>query len=95
MAAFPGVRVGAAAEVLWPEIMDPGIRILQQVPDDNENATSDSDDGAFLAPPAGDPSVTLTPEGIRSAGHDGGLAQDPGEIAVAAPGRTVALGFPG
>ena len=40
-------------------------------------------------------SVAGAEEGVGLAGADGGLAEDPGEVAVAVPGRAVAFGLAG
>lgn len=69
VAAFFGVRVGVAGEVVGA-------------------------DGAFLALPPGDPSVTFTQEGIRSAGTDGGFAQRTGDIAVRVRSSRCLWSFP-
>jgi hypothetical protein len=46
VAAFLDVRVCAAAEVIGAEITEPGVRILQQVPDDDEDGASDQRESA-------------------------------------------------
>jgi hypothetical protein len=76
VAAFLGVRVGVSAEVVGAEVTERGVRVLQQVPDDDEDGASDGDDGPVFAPPPGDPSVAFAQEGIGSADPDGGFAQD-------------------
>jgi len=62
------------------------------VPDDDKDGPADRDDGSLLATPSGDPSVALAEEGVGAAGRDGRLAQDSGQVTVAVPGCTVALG---
>lgn len=95
MVAFTGVRVGMAAEVVGAEVMESCVRILEQVPNDDQNGTSDGDDCAFLAAAPRDSSVAFAEEGIGSSDGDGGFAEDAGEVAVAVSGRAVALGLPG
>jgi hypothetical protein len=52
VAEFAGVGVGGAAGgVVGAEVMELCVRVLQEVPDDDEDGTSDGGDGAFLAPP--------------------------------------------
>lgn len=62
---FTGFGVGVAVEVLGTEVVEPGVRVLQEVPDDDEDGTADSDDGAFLAPSFGQP--PMSPRQIRPA----------------------------
>src|SRR6476469_1154825 len=50
---------------------------------------------AFVTSPFGDAPIPGTEEGIGSAGHHGGLAEDAGQVAVAVAGGAVALGFAG
>ena len=45
----------------------------------------------LLAAAAGDAPVAFAEEGVGPAGADGGLAEDAGQVAVAVPGRAVAL----
>ncbi len=42
------IRVGLAGVVIGAQIVEPGVRTPQQVPDDDEDGAADSDDGAFL-----------------------------------------------
>lgn len=92
-AAFTGGRAGAAAEVIGAEVLESCLRILQEVPDYDENGTSDRDQCAFPASPAGDPSVAFTKESARPSCTDGGFAEDPGRDSGCVPGRAVALSF--
>ena len=65
-------------------------RVVQQVPDDDQDGSSDGDDGLLLPATAGDPPVALTQEGVGSRRRDRGFAQDPGQVAVAVTGGAVA-----
>ena len=71
-----------------------GSRVGEQVPDDDQDGSADGDDRSFLSPPSGDASVAFAEEGVGSAGDGGGLAEDPGQVAVAVPGGAVALLLP-
>jgi hypothetical protein len=77
--------------VVGAEVGEGGSFVVQEVPDDDENGSSDSDDGFLPAATSGDPAVTLAEEGIGACGADGGFTEDPGQIGIAVPGRTVAL----
>jgi hypothetical protein len=45
---LPGVGVGTAAEVIGAEVMEPCVRVLQEVPDDDEDGASDGTMARFL-----------------------------------------------
>jgi hypothetical protein len=90
---FAGVGVGAFVEVVGAEVMEPGLGVLEEVPDDDKDGPSDGDDGTLLASASGDPSVAFAEEGFGPSSDDGGFAENPGEVAVAVPGGTVAFGL--
>lgn len=57
---FAGVRVGVvAAEVIGAKVMESGLGILQEMPDDDEDGPSDGDDGTLFASASGDSSVAF------------------------------------
>ena len=68
----PGV-VEVGAEVLVLRLV-----VVEQVPDDDQDRTSDRDDRFLLAASAGDPAVALTEEGVGPSGADRGFAENPG-----------------
>src|SRR3954465_11392710 len=78
-------------EVVGAEVGEAGLGVREQVPDDDQHGAADRDDGLLLPAASRDPTVTLAEEGGAASGHDGGLAEHPGEIPVAVPGRPVAL----
>ena len=85
------VRVDALVEEVAAEVGEAGGGVGEQVPDDDQDRTADCDDGFVLAPAAGDPPVPLAEEGVGARGADDGLAQDPGQVAVAVAGGVLAL----
>ena len=89
--AFLALRADAGVVELGAEVVEAGLGVGEQVPDDDQDRAADRDDGLLLAPPPGDPPVALAEEGVGLPGGDGGLAQDPGQVGVAVPGRAAAL----
>jgi hypothetical protein len=59
--------------------------------DDDEDGTAEGDDGSFGALLSGDASVVFAEEGGGSAGGDGCLAQDSGQVGVAVAGAGAAF----
>ena len=85
------VEVNAGVVVVGPEVAELGVVIAEQVPGNDEDRAADRDDGSFLAAPSGEAPVTLTQERVGLARADGGLAQDPGQVAVTVSGGAGAL----
>src|SRR4051812_10767159 len=84
--------VGAGVVVAGAEVDEVDVLIGEQLPDDGQDGAADRDDGAVLAAASGDPPVALAEEGVgASGGADRGLAEHPGQVAVAVPGAGVAL----
>src|SRR5712672_1361631 len=73
--AEPAVGVGAGLVVAVAEIGEPGLGVLEQVPDDHQDGAGHGDLGFGLAAAAGDPGVALAGEGGGAGGTDGGLAE--------------------
>jgi hypothetical protein len=67
-----------------------GPGVGHQMPDDDQRGTADRDEG-LLASAVGQTPVTLPRDGVGPARTDGGLAQHPGQAAVAVPGEATAL----
>src|SRR5262249_61126260 len=84
--AFGAVGAGVRVVVAWAEVVEAGVVIGQEVPDDDEDRASDGDDGFLVAAAAGDAVVALAQEGVGAAGGDGGFAEDPGQVGVAVAG---------
>lgn len=93
--AHPPVEVDAGVVVAGAEVEEWRVGVGEEVPDDHQDGSADGNDCPLGAPASGDAPVALAEEGIGAAGADGGLAQDPGEVAVAVPGARVALLAPG
>src|ERR1700732_2683347 len=64
------VGVGAGLVVAVAEVGEPGLGILQQVPDDDQDGAGHGDLGFGLAAAADDPGVTLAEEGSGSGSAD-------------------------
>jgi len=93
--ALLGFRVDVAGEVVGSEIVEHGLLVTEQVPDDHEDRAANGDDRAFFAASSGDASVAFAQEGVGPPGDYGRLTQDAGQVAVAVSGRAVALGLTG
>ena len=85
------LRVDAGVVVVGAEVVEAGVGVGEQVPDDDQDGAADRDDGLLLAAASGDAPVAFAEEGVGAAGGDGGLAEDPGQVAVAVAGGAVAL----
>jgi hypothetical protein len=70
------VEAGAEVVVL-------GVWVGERVPGDHQDGAADGDVGFAGAAAAGDPPVALAEEGVGAGGAEGGLAEDPGQVAVA------------
>src|SRR3712207_49219 len=90
-----GVGVDVAVVVVGAGVVEAGVGVGEEVPDDHQQGSVDRDDGFVLASSADEASVASTEEGVCPARSGHGLAEDPGEVAVAVPGRPVALGLAG
>src|SRR3954453_1975042 len=83
--------VGAGGVVVRAEVDELGLLVGEQRPDDDQDRAADRDDGAVLAAASGNPPVALAEEGVGAGGADRGLAEHPGQVAVAVPGAGAAL----
>ena len=72
-----------ALVVAGAEVGEPGGRVGEQVPDDDQDGAGHGDLGFGFAAAAGDPVVPLAEEGVRAGGADGGLAEGAAQVAVA------------
>src|SRR5262245_52224270 len=93
-AAFGGGR-DAFVVVVGSKVLEPGVGVGEEVPDDGQDLSADRDHGLLLAPSAGEAAVAGAGEGVGSAGHDRGFAERTSQVAVAVSGGAVALVFPG
>src|SRR2546425_1896487 len=77
------VGIGAGLVVAVAEVGEPGGRVFQQVPDDDQDGAGDGDLGFGFAAAAGDPVVALAEEGGGAGRAGGGLAEGPAQPGVA------------
>lgn len=91
----PAFDVDAAGVVFGSEVMEPGERVSEQVPDDDQDGTGDRDQGFEFATAFDDAPVTLAEEGLGARGRGGGLAERTLQIGVALTGATAAGDGPG
>src|SRR5215472_18053877 len=77
---------GVAWVELRAQVVEAGIGIGQQMPDDDQQRPADRDDGLLRAAASSDPPVALTEEGLGVTGRDRSLAQHPGQVGIAVPG---------
>ena len=75
--------IGAGLVVAGAEVGEPGGRVFEQVPDDDQDGPGDGDLGLGLAAAAGDPAVALAEEGGGAGRVDRGLAEGPAQPGVA------------
>ena len=71
-----GVGVDVAVVVVGAELVEAGVGVGEQVPDDHQHGAADRDDGFLFASSAGEASVAGAEEGVGPAGADHGLAQE-------------------
>src|SRR5665647_164533 len=83
--------VDAGVVVAGAQVVETGLGIGQEVPGDDQDGTADRDDGFLLASSAGDAPVALSQERVGLGCRHGGLAQGPGQVAVAVTGGPGAL----
>jgi hypothetical protein len=57
---FLAFRAGAVVVEVRTQVVEVGLGIGEQVPDDDQDGAADRDDGSLLAAAFGDPPVTLT-----------------------------------
>src|ERR1700731_619133 len=92
------VEVGAGLVVAGAEVGEPGGRVGEQVPDDDQDGAGDGDLGFGFAAAAEDPVVPLAEEGLGAGGAVGGLAEDAAQPSVAlafSPGPGAGSGLAG
>ena len=66
--ALLGCGVDVAVVVVGAEVVEAGVGVGEQVPDDHQDGAADRDDGLLLAASAGDASVAGAEEGVGPAG---------------------------
>lgn len=76
------------------EVGECGLFVGQQVPDDDQDGPADGDDGFLLSSASGDAAVAFAEESVGSGRADSGLAQNPGQVAIAVSGRAGAFLLP-
>jgi hypothetical protein len=89
--AFLAVVADAGVVEAGAEVVEAGVGVGEQVPDDDQDRAADGDQGLLLAAAFGDTPVAFAKESVGAGGTDGGFAEDAGQIAVAVPGTGVAL----
>jgi hypothetical protein len=77
--------------VVGAEVVEAGVGVGEQVPDDHQHGAADRDDRFLLTSSTHEASVTGAEEGVGPACSDHGLAQSSGEVAVPVSGRAVAF----
>src|SRR5215468_854585 len=77
------VLAGAALVPVGAEVVVAGLRVRQQVPDDDHDGAGDGDLGDGLAAAARDPGVPFAEEAAGTGGADGGLPGQAAGVAVA------------
>src|SRR4029450_9006632 len=82
---------GAGVVEVCTEVVEAGLFIAQEMPDDHQDGSTDRDDGFLLAASSSDPSVAFAEEGVGSSSAAGRFTQHPGGVAAAVPGGSVAL----
>src|SRR5215216_4005769 len=84
---------GVDAGVVEPgaQVVEAGVGVREQVPDDHQDGAAHRDDGPLGAAPSRDAPVALSQEGVGLAGGHGGLPEHAGQVAVAVPGGALAL----
>ena len=93
--ALAALDVGAGVVEAGSEVVVVGVRVGQQVPDDDQDGAADRDDGPLGATPPRDAPVAFPEEGVGPPGRDGGFAEDAGEVRVAVAGGAGAFAFAG
>jgi hypothetical protein len=73
-ASFAGCD--AAGVITGSEVVEADGELFQQVPDDDQDAAGDGNQGFELAAAARDPSVLLAEEGVGAGGCGGGFAEE-------------------
>jgi len=63
-AASPLCEVQPGVVEVRSEVLELGVGVAQQVPDDDQDGTADRDQRPLLASAAGDPSLALAEEGV-------------------------------
>jgi hypothetical protein len=84
-----------AGEVIGAKVMEAGVGVSEQVPDDHQHGAADGDDRLLLAATSREPAVSLTEEGVAASSHHRSLTQHPRQVAVAVSGGPTALGLAG
>ena len=77
------VGIGAGLVVAGAEVGEPGGRVSEQMPDDDQEGAGDGDLGLGLATAAGDPAVALAEEGGGAGRVGRGLAEGPAQPGIA------------
>ncbi len=87
--------VDSVGVVVDAEVGETGVGIVEEVPDDLEDATGDRDLSALFASTAGKTPVLLAEKGVGPAGRRGGLTESTFEVAVPFTSATVLGLLPG
>jgi hypothetical protein len=77
------------------KIVEGGFVVVEQVPDDDEDGTSDRDDGAFGSSAPGDAAIAFAEEGVGASDGNSGFTEDSGDVAVSVAGGGSAFLLPG
>jgi hypothetical protein len=91
--AAPGVGAGGAEP--WPQAGEPGLRVREQVPGDDQDGAAGRDVGALGAAAPGDAPAPLAGECAGLGGACGGVSGHGSEVGVAVAGGALAFLLPG
>ena len=83
---FLAFRAGAVVVEIGTQVVEAGLGVGEQVPDDDQDGAAESDDGSFFAATSGDAPVAFAEESVGLAGGYGGLAECAGQVAVTVSG---------
>ena len=89
--AHPAFDVDAAGVVVGSEVAEAGCRIVEQVPDDDEDGAGDRDERLEFAAAFDDAPVAFAEEGVGLGGGGGGLAERPFQVGVALAGLAASV----
>lgn len=73
--AGPTILVDAPLVEVRAEVDEAGARVIEEVPDDDEDRALDGDEGFHLAHPLHEPAVTGAQEGVGLRGASGSLSE--------------------
>jgi hypothetical protein len=94
VAALAALGVDAGGVEPWPQVGEPGLRVREQVPGDDQDGAADRDVGALGAAAPGDAPVPLAEECVGLGGACGGVSEHGSEVGVPWPAVLLPFFFP-